>query len=103
VTPATPLPQYNTSAETVTITIGGGLAPASLHVWVTQLGWDGMAQTNSSYFQPAADLPVVNGAVTVQVPVDAIITLTTVASRTWRGLMWAPAAMRPPLRACMCL
>ena len=67
----------------MTITIGGGLAPASLHMWVTQFGWDGMVQTNSSYFQQVQDVAVVGGVVTVQVPVDGLITLTTVQSSTW--------------------
>ncbi len=73
----------------MTITIGGGLAPTSLHMWVTQFGWDGMVQTNSSYFQQVQDVAVVGGVVTVQVPVDGLITLTTVQSSTW-GCLASP-------------
>lgn len=69
--------QFNTSSETLTLTLTGPASPDSLHMWVTQFGWDGMVQTNSSFFQQLPDVAVVNGTVTVSVPVDAIITLST--------------------------
>jgi glycyl-tRNA synthetase alpha subunit len=47
-------------------------------MWQTQFGWNGMEQTQSTFFQRMADVAVVGNTVTVTVPVDAIITLTTV-------------------------
>jgi hypothetical protein len=72
--------QYNTSTETVSFQLEGAPLPPALHVWVTQFGWQGNAQTNSSFFQQAADVEVVGGTVTVTVPVDAIITLSTIVT-----------------------
>jgi hypothetical protein len=49
-------------------------------MWVTQFGWDGMEQTASSFFQPYPDVVPVDGSVTITVPVDAIITLSTIVT-----------------------
>ena len=74
--------QFTTAAETVTLTLSGPNPPTSLHVWQTQFGWDGMVQTPSSFFKKMSDVPVVSGKVTITVPVDAIITLTTINNST---------------------
>jgi glycyl-tRNA synthetase alpha subunit len=63
----------------VTLSLNGiSPLPTSLHMWQTQFGWNGMEQTQSTFFQRMADVAVVGNTVTVTVPVDAIITLTTV-------------------------
>lgn len=61
----------------VTLTIGGSHVPSSFHVWRTQFGWDGMKQTQSTYFQQLPDVKVMGGTVTINVTVDSMITLTT--------------------------
>lgn len=75
------VPEFATAPETATFHLAGPWkATTSLHVWVTLFGWDGMEQTVSSFFEVGPDVTVVNGAFSVSVPVDAIITLTTIAT-----------------------
>jgi hypothetical protein len=71
----------------VTFSISGmGGAPAALHMWVTLFKWEGTAPGQSSFFQQQPDVAVTNGAVTITVPVDAIITLSTVATSEYSPL-----------------
>lgn len=54
---------------------GGG---TTLAVWRTQFGWDGMVQTNSTYMERGEDIAVApDGTFSVEVAVDALITITT--------------------------
>lgn len=48
--PARAVLQYNTSAETLTLSLSGPNLPTSLHVWMTQFGWDGMRQVCCTAF-----------------------------------------------------
>ena len=81
--------QYDSEMETVTITVSSVVGLSSLHMWQTQFGWDGNEQTQSTFFQQMPDVAVTDGRATVGVPVDAIITLSTMTTRTSPGRVHA--------------
>lgn len=77
--------QYNTTAEDATFKLSSkwadALAGQTLSAFVTQFGWDGMVQTESTFFEQGADVPVAaDGTFTLHIPVDGLITLTTCSS-----------------------
>lgn len=69
--------QYNTTEETLTLSLTGATQPSVLHVWQTVFGWEGNKQVESTFFKQLPVVKVIGGQVSVLVPVDAIITLTT--------------------------
>jgi hypothetical protein len=75
------LNEYTTSTENVTFVLQGAFSSVtSLNVWFTQFGWDGMQQTESTFFQQQKPITVTNGQFTVTVGVDQIWSITTLNS-----------------------
>lgn len=76
--PGTPGPSYGALPERATLMLQGGLAGiTSLHVWRTH--WAFGPNDTTEEFVYAGSLPVVAGAVTLDVAMDSVYTLTTVA------------------------
>ena len=68
-------------SETVTFTLGGNWkSVTSLYVWHTVFGWDGMIQTNSTFFENLTPVTVSNGQFSVTVNPDEIYTFTTLST-----------------------
>ena len=62
--------------ETVTFTLEAQWASTtSLYVWRSQFGWDGMQQTNSTFFEQLEPVTVVNGQFTLVVNPDEMCVL----------------------------
>ena len=73
------LNEYETSFESVTFVLEGSWATTrkKLYVWQTQFGWDGMIQTNSSFFAQLTPIEPENGQFTINVNPDEMYTITT--------------------------
>lgn len=70
--------EYDVSSETVTFKLlGAWQQTTSLYVWKTVFGWDGMVQTNSTFFEQLESIAVSNGEFTLTVNPDELYTITT--------------------------
>ena len=52
----------------------------TLYVWRTVFGWDGMTQTNSTFFESLGPISVANGQFSVTVNPDEMYTITTLST-----------------------
>ena len=76
-----PVNEFTVLAESMTFTLLGSFKSTSkLYVWQTIFGWDGMLQTNSSFFQQLTPINVVNGQFTLTVNPDELFTITTMST-----------------------
>lgn len=83
-------PEQNTSNEIVTFELGGHLATVkSLKVWFSNFSSDKPA--DSDQFQQLADVHVIDGKITLTVPVNTIYTLTTTTGQQ-KGVKTIPAS-----------
>ena len=91
------LNQYDVEAETATFTLSGEWATTSqLYVWRTQFGWDGMQQTNSTFFEQQDPITVVNGQFTLTINPDELYTITTLSTGNKAELPTPPASQPFP-------
>ena len=75
------LNEFEVESETITFTLGGNWkSVTSLYVWQTVFGWDGMVQTNSTFFANIAPIAVTNGQFTITINPDEMYTITTLNS-----------------------
>eukprot|EP00042_Codosiga_hollandica_P057702 m.858006 g.858006 ORF g.858006 m.858006 type:complete len:846 (-) comp59651_c0_seq6:65-2602(-) len=87
--------EFDTESESVTFQLGGSWAGlTSLNVWYTRFGWDGMTQTNSTFFQQLAPVAVVDGAFTLVVNLDELITITTLSTAS-KAVIPTPPPSQP--------
>ena len=86
-----PLDEFKTLSETVTFYLVGPWAETpQLFVWRSVFGWDGMTQTNSTFFEQLAPIVPSNGLLTLTVNPDELYTITTL-STGYKAPMPAPA------------
>jgi galactosylceramidase len=52
----------------------------TLYVWRTVFGWDGMTQTNSTFFESLGPISVANGQFSLTVNPDEMYTITTLST-----------------------
>lgn len=78
--PGSPGPSYGTTPERATFQLAGQLAAAaaSLHVWRTHWAFGGPGDETAEFVYEGT-LPVVGGAVTLDIDMDSVYTLTTLA------------------------
>ena len=70
--------EFSVAAEDMVVQLAGAwIDITSLNAWRTQFGWDGLLQTNSSFFEPLPPIDVVNGRFVVNIQPDALYTFTT--------------------------
>jgi Glycosyl hydrolase family 59/Ricin-type beta-trefoil lectin domain len=81
-----------TAAQTVNVTVSGGLSTGTVHVWATDVN----APTAASTFVQQASLTPVNGAYSLTVQPGYIYTLTTTSGQG-KGTATSPAQATLPL------
>ena len=87
--------EYPTKAETVTFVLQGPWASSQkLYVWHTQFGWEGMTQTNSTFFEQLSPIVPVNGQFTLTVNPDAMYTITTLNTGN-KAMISTPVPSQP--------
>jgi len=82
----------NVSPQQITVTVKGGLASSTVHVWQTNL-WDSGTQTT---FARQPDISPTNGAFTYTIPAGFVVTFTTNAGQA-KGTTAGPPAEPMPL------
>jgi galactosylceramidase len=76
-----PVEKYLVQAETMTFTLQEQWQDTTtLYVWRTAFGWDGMTQTNSTFFESLGPVSVVNGQFSLTVNPDELYTVTTLST-----------------------
>ena len=81
----------------MTFTLGGQWqSVSSLFVWYTAFGWDGMIQTNSTFFEQLTPIVVTNGQFTITVNPDEMYTITTLSTGTKATIPTPPASQPFP-------
>eukprot|EP00042_Codosiga_hollandica_P038562 m.314848 g.314848 ORF g.314848 m.314848 type:complete len:940 (+) comp55423_c0_seq3:52-2871(+) len=91
------LNEFTTLPETITFTLEGAWADvSSLNVWYTRFGWDGMVQTNSTFFQNLAPISVSNGQFTLTVNPDELYSITTLTTVNHAPITPPPASQPFP-------
>ena len=68
----------------------------TLYVWKTVFGWNGMEQTNSTYFEQLAPIVVSNGQFTLTVNPDELYTITTLSTGNKADIPTPPASVPFP-------
>ena len=89
------LPAYATAAEVATFTLAGSLASTtSLHLWYTHFAY--LPGDVTSEFVYQGTVPVVGGTFTLNVTVDSLYTLTTLATGNKGSFPVPPKAVNFP-------
>ena len=87
------LNEFSTESETVTFVLDGAWAAiTTLNVWYTRFGWDGMTQTNSTFFEHIDNITVVNGQFSLTVNPDELYSITTLGSPNKADISTPPAS-----------
>jgi len=81
-----------TAAQTVNVTVAGGLSTGTVHVWSTDMG----SSNPADYFVKQADLNPANGSYSLTLQPNRIYTLTTTTGQA-KGTATSPASTALPL------
>lgn len=91
------LNEYEVATEQVTFVLEGQWSQiTTLYVWQTIFGWNGMEQTNSSFFVQLPSINVTGGQFTLTVSPDEMYTITTLGTGNRAEIPTSPASQPFP-------
>jgi galactosylceramidase len=86
------LNEFSTASETITFQLEAQFSDiTSLNVWYTRFGWDGMTQTNSTFFEQQVPITVENGQFSLTINPDELYSITTLTTVTKASISTPPA------------
>ena len=90
-----PVDEFKTLTETATFYLQGPWAQTQLvYVWRTVFGWDGMIQTNSTFFEQLQPIHIQGGQFTLTINPDELFTVTTLSTGS-KAPIPTPAPSQP--------